>query len=267
MSNNLRIAFRFLTAKKRAMLMSLACIVLGVGLFIVTQATTTGIEKLFSRAIVGADGAISIEDEIQFTLRTITAEALNGRGQQAEGQKFIPGIDEPALVKEALEKFDSISAMSQVLRGTVNVSSSFKNENARQVYGIDLDDHRRISGLDRQIVFGSLADFEARPGGALIGRELADRLELQVGDSFSIEAQNRWHPFRVCAIYQTGISDYDKLRIFIHLDEARSLLRRPSGVTLIQIQLHDAGRAVEVARHIEQSIGYTAKPWQVREQV
>ena len=36
MSPNLRIAFRFLTAKKRSMLMSLSCIVLGVGLFIVT---------------------------------------------------------------------------------------------------------------------------------------------------------------------------------------------------------------------------------------
>ena len=34
MSPNLRIAFRFLTAKKRAMLMSLSCTVLGVGLFI-----------------------------------------------------------------------------------------------------------------------------------------------------------------------------------------------------------------------------------------
>ena len=42
MSPNLRIASRFLTAKKRAMLMSLSCIVLGVGLFVVTQATTSG---------------------------------------------------------------------------------------------------------------------------------------------------------------------------------------------------------------------------------
>jgi lipoprotein-releasing system permease protein len=38
MSQNFRIALRFLTAKKRAMLMSLSCIILGVGLFIVTQA-------------------------------------------------------------------------------------------------------------------------------------------------------------------------------------------------------------------------------------
>ena len=32
------------TAKKRAMFMSLACTILGVGLFIVTQATTSGFD-------------------------------------------------------------------------------------------------------------------------------------------------------------------------------------------------------------------------------
>lgn len=53
MSTNLRIAFRFLTAKRRAMAMSLSCIILGVGLFVVTQATTSGFEDLFIRTILG----------------------------------------------------------------------------------------------------------------------------------------------------------------------------------------------------------------------
>ncbi len=51
MSPNLQIAFRFLTAKKRAMLMSLACIVLGVGLYAVTQATTSGFEEFFIKIV------------------------------------------------------------------------------------------------------------------------------------------------------------------------------------------------------------------------
>ena len=65
MSPNLRIASRFLTAKKRAMLMSLSCIVLGVGLFVVTQATTSGFEQFFIKPILGTNGAIRIEDKIK----------------------------------------------------------------------------------------------------------------------------------------------------------------------------------------------------------
>jgi lipoprotein-releasing system permease protein len=68
MSPNLRIAFRFLTAKKRAMLMSLSCTILGVGLFIITQATTSGFEGFFIRTIIGTDGAMRISDKIQNTL-------------------------------------------------------------------------------------------------------------------------------------------------------------------------------------------------------
>ena len=52
-SPNLRIAYRFLTAKKRAMFMSLSCTVLGVGLFIVTQATTSGFELFFTKTLLG----------------------------------------------------------------------------------------------------------------------------------------------------------------------------------------------------------------------
>jgi lipoprotein-releasing system permease protein len=73
MSPNLRIALRFLTAKRRAMIMSLSCIVLGVGLFLVTQATTSGFEQFFIRTILGTNGAIRIEDKIQDTLRSMEA--------------------------------------------------------------------------------------------------------------------------------------------------------------------------------------------------
>ena len=73
MSPTLRIAFRFLTAKKRAMLMSLACIILGVGLFVVTQATTSGFEDFFIKTILGTNGAIRVEDKIQDTIRSMEA--------------------------------------------------------------------------------------------------------------------------------------------------------------------------------------------------
>src|ERR1051325_11989615 len=115
MSPNLRIACRFLTAKKRAMLLSLSCTILGVGLFIVTQATTSGFEKFYVRAILGTDGAVRIEDKLQDTLRSFTAE---GRGQSGDrdGRKLVEGVDDQALVIEALKQFDNVTGVSAVLR-------------------------------------------------------------------------------------------------------------------------------------------------------
>ena len=102
MSPNLRIAFRFLTAKKRAMFMSLSCTVLGVGLFIVTQATTSGFQSFFTKTILGINGAIRIEDRIQDTMRSMAASgASDFYFAQREGVKYIEGIDEPQRIIDA----------------------------------------------------------------------------------------------------------------------------------------------------------------------
>ena len=68
---NFTIALRFLLSKKRAMLMSLSGIIFGVGLFILTQAQTSGFEKFFIRTILGTDGAMRIEDRFQDTMATM----------------------------------------------------------------------------------------------------------------------------------------------------------------------------------------------------
>src|SRR6185503_8151062 len=118
MSPNLRIAYRFLTAKKRAMLMSLSCTVLGVGLFIVTQATTSGFEEFFIKTILGTDGALRIEDKLQDTFRSFNASSDSDfLISHREGVKFIEGVEEPKQIIAALHEFENVSGTSGVLRG------------------------------------------------------------------------------------------------------------------------------------------------------
>ncbi len=265
MSPNLRIAFRFLTAKKRAMLMSLSCTVLGVGLFIVTQATTSGFEQFFIRTILGTDGAMRIEDKMQDTLRSMNAGGgSNFLVSQREGVKYIEGVEDTKLVINALSDFANISGVSAVLRGNVIANSAFKNENA-QVFGIDLEQHIKVSDLANQIVDGSLDAFREAPSGALVGRVLADRLELRVGDSFLIDAQGQLNRYRVSAIYETGVNDIDKVRIYLQMGEARSLLRKPDGVSFVQLNLLDKDRAPMDALQIQEVLRHSARAWQDRE--
>jgi lipoprotein-releasing system permease protein len=265
MSPNLRIAFRFLTAKKRAMLMSLSCTVLGVGLFIVTQATTSGFEQFFIRTILGTDGAMRIEDKMQDTLRSMNAGGgTDFMVSQREGVKYIEGVEEPKLIIGALSHFSNISGVSAVLRGNIIVNSAFKNESA-QVFGIELEEHLKVSDLANQIVDGTLDAFREAPSGALVGRVLADRLELRVGDSFLIDAQGQFSRYRVSAIYETGVNDIDKVRIYLQMGEARSLLRKPNGVSFVQLNLIDKDRAPMDAMQIQEVLRHSARAWQDRE--
>jgi len=272
-SNNLRIALRFLTARKRSMLMSLAGIIFGVGFFIVTQAQTSGFEQFFIRVILGTNGAIRIEDKIQ---DTIFAMAAAGHGPGASkfevgadrtARKYIEGVEDPALLTEALRKFRNVAGVSTVVEGSVIADSSFKNDSAK-VYGIKLDDHLAVSDLAAQVKrgSGSLEDFRGTPQGVLMGKVLAERLQLTVGDSFILQAGTEQRRYRVSAIYSTGVSDIDRVRIYLHLGEARSLLKKTIGASFIQIALFDRERAPHDALQMEEVLRHSAKSWQEREE-
>jgi lipoprotein-releasing system permease protein len=266
-SPNLRIASRFLVAKKRAMLMSLSCIVLGVGLFVVTQATTSGFEQFFIKTILGTDGAMRIEDRIQDTMRSV--EAGSGSdfliAMRTEGKKYIEGIEEPKMLIDAVKRFENVAGVSEVLHGPVIIRSSFKSESV-QAYGINIDDQISVSDLASQIVQGNLDDFRGKPTGTLLGKEMADRLQLAVGDSFILEAAGESRRYRVSALYETGVSDIDRVRIYLGMGEARSLLKKPTGASYLQINLFNKDQAEEDAAHIQAVLQYRAASWQEREQ-
>jgi lipoprotein-releasing system permease protein len=267
MSPNFRIAFRFLTAKKRAMLMSLSCTVLGVGLFVVTQSTTSGFRLFFTRTILGINGAIRIEDRIQDTQRTMAAEgASNAYFAQREGVKYIEGVEEPQRIATALRQFPNVLGISAVLSGGAQITSSFKTENSPQILGIELDDHLQVSDLGKQITSGTLDDYRNSPRGVLVGRVLADRLQLTRGDSINIAVRGRSQRFRVAAIYETGYREVDKTNVYMHMSEARSLLRKPSGATYLQVGLHDPEKAPENAARMVQVLRHKATSWQEREE-
>lgn len=268
MSPTLRIAFRFLTAKKRAMLMSLSCIVLGVGLFVVTQATTSGFEDFFIKTILGTNGAIRIEDRFQDTLRSMDAGG-GGSGsdfqvEQKEGRKYIEGVEEPKLVVDALHQFSNVAGVSEVVTGSAILRSSFKSDSVK-LYGIVIDNHLMVSELGKQIVQGKIEEFRVMPSGILIGKVIAERLKLGVGDSILLESVGQSRRYRVAGVYETGVSDIDRERVYLHLPEARSQLKKSTGASFIQVSLYNHDRAVEDAMQMEEVLRHGAKSWQVRE--
>lgn len=250
------------------MLMSLSCIVLGVGLFVVTQATTSGFEQFFIRTILGTNGAIRIEDKIQDTIRTLDASPGSGSNfhlaLRTEGKKYIEGIEEPQMVMEALRKFDNVAGVSEVLQGPVFIRSSFKSESVH-AYGINLDDQLGVSDLANQIVQGDLSDFRNKPSAALLGREMAIRLQLAVGDTCVLESQGDARHYRVAALYETGVADIDRVRVYLNMGEARSLLKKPTGASFLQLSLYDVNRAPADAAHMQVALQYSAASWEERE--
>ena len=273
MQTTLRIALRFLLAKRRAMMMSLTGIAFGVGFIILTQAITAGFQAFFIQTILGADGAIRVADKNQLTEVSIEAEPVKDgkKGPSVSvkvesDRKYIEGVVEPRLQIEAIRRIPEVAGISEVVRGNVSIQSATREESA-QVFGINVDNHLAVSDLGKQIVFGSIADLRESSAAVMLGTALADRLKIRLGDSVLIAYGGQSIRYRVAALYETGVRDIDRVRIFMQLEESRILLKRPFGATFLQVSLHDPHRAPEVAKVIETITDHRAASWQEREKV
>lgn len=270
MTSNILVALRFLTANKRSMAMSLTGIVFGVGFFIFSQAQTSGFEQFFIKTVLGTNGAIRVQDRIRATFSTMEMDEETGGGgmgwviENKENLKYIEGIEHPFEVIEAIKQFDSVTGVSEVLAGTMVVSNNFRSRSG-MLYGVDFDRHTAVSDLENQIVFGDMESIRTKPNGILIGSVFARWIQAKIGDSLLVTAKDVNRRFTVAGIFETGVSDIDRERIYMHLSEARSVLQRPHGASFLQVNLKNPLRAREEAERMMNTIYYHVASWQERE--
>lgn len=253
------------------MIMSLCGISFGVGFFIVTQAQVAGFEEFYIKTILGTNGAIRIEDKLQSTMAKVEA-ASSGEGAtnfyvaDRSNMRFVEGVEYPDAIAKAIRQLPNVAATSAVLKGQVVVQGPLRSDTA-ELFGMVLEDHLAVSDLEHQILFGSIEKFRETPMGLLIGRKLADRLQARVGDSLVVESRGVKNRFRVCGVYQTGVTDIDRVRLFVHLDQARSALFKPHGVSFVQVSVFDRDHAMLDALYIQNLTQHAAMSWQERDKV
>ncbi|MEZ5462965.1 lipoprotein-releasing ABC transporter permease subunit [Dokdonella sp.] len=129
-----------------------------------------------------------------------------------------------------------------------------------------------VSEIDRKMVEGTMADLV--PGGfnILLGRELAMKLGVGVGDHATVitpevstspvGVQPRFKRFTVSGIFEIGMQEYDGALAVVHMKDAETLYRL-NGPTGIRLRLDDMFRAYAVARDISGQLGqsYRVSDW------
>lgn len=264
------LALRYVISRKRPMAMSLMGIVFGISFFVLTQAQTAGFEAFFIRTILGTNGAILISDRFQNTSQLVheidnvgkTRFLFNPRKES----KYREGVDHPQSIVDALQDYPSIDGISEILKGKGTLSS-IRNKQTVEIHGIRISEHRRVSDLGKFVKQGSLDLFQGNRMGALVGSRIFHKLGLQLGDRVSLIRASGSIQLRVSGVFESGVNEIDKNRIYLHLDTARSFLGRPFGGSVFHVALQDPNQAPEVAAHMQSFLNHRAVSWQEREQV
>jgi lipoprotein-releasing system permease protein len=130
-----------------------------------------------------------------------------------------------------------------------------------------VDPSNDISAAKRRLVEGTYG-LESREKGVeriIIGRRLAEMLEVKVGDrvlllslggsSLSL-SQTRVMQFEVAGLYETGMADYDESYVYINIRDAQRLFGVGPMVSGFDILVSDLGQLDTLATQIPEDLGY-----------
>jgi len=267
MPSPLYIALRFINHRKKAILLSLAGVILGVAFFICTQAQTQGFERFYIRTVLGTTGAIVVQDRFQpqFTGVLQTNETTVVSVSNPRRRKYQDGITNPEEVMRVIREFSNVAACAPVLEANTTIETDFRNA-VFVLQGIDLDAELAATDLRGYMVGGDLGDFRQKASGLLLGAILAGDLHAQVGDKVTLTGPaGERRDFEVCGIFRTGDNLIDEKRGYIHLRAAQGLFDKPSEVSFIVVRLRNPDRAPALAAHLERLLQHRARSWQERE--
>jgi lipoprotein-releasing system permease protein len=141
------------------------------------------------------------------------------------------------------------------------------------VRGILPEEEPKVSQLDQEMLVGRLDALQPGEFGIILGRELAWKLDLDVGSTVSlIVPQGQMTPagllprmkrFTVVGVFEIGMYEYDSGLALIHMNDAAKLYQTGTNVTGVRLRLDDVYRAPAVARQIETDLGpdYRVRDW------
>ena len=266
----LELAWRFVIARKRPMLLSLAGIVFGVAFFVVTQAQTSGFEKFFIRTVLGTNGAIRISDQFQDTFGRVEKVKKDGSTEfffhSREDALYREGVKQPGLIREALAEFPEILGASEILEGN-GVLDTGSRKKSVELHGIRWVDHLQTSNLSKQLIHGSISDFASDQTGILLGSRIYNRLNVKIGDRIRLIGGTGTLHLRVSGVFETGVSQIDKNRAYLHFDIANSFLGRKGEGSIFQVSLHEPEKSPALAVQLQSVLNHRVVSWQERERV
>ena len=138
-------------------------------------------------------------------------------------QNYIPSQDVVESVLNAQSGIDSYSK-----RGiTFGLLSSAENSSGIYLFGIKNEMESKVSKIKSSVTSGEYLSGET--GEMLIGKKLADKLNVQIGDKVvamanELDGSIGSDVFRIKGIFETENSEFDRSNIFINLSQFESML-------------------------------------------
>lgn len=150
-------------------------------------------------------------------------------------------------VSKRVQQVDGVRIAFPLIEGEVLASAGSGGSGAR-VRGMRQEDVERLPGVGDSLIDGTWDNFDTAEGVG-IGVGMANSMGLNVGDFITLVTPDgnqtafgvspRVKAYRVNAIFQIGMSEYDSIFVFMPLEEAQLYFNREDRADVIEIFVDD----------------------------
>ena len=258
------IALSHLRSRRRQTIVSLLGVVLGVAFFLAVSALMRGSEQDLIERLVDSSPHITVRDEYRDPHPQPAALRFPGGAVAIRGVK--PRAERRGI-RQYGQKLATIDAIGQLQAAPVLVGQAIFSfagrDEAVTLSGIVPARMKGVSTIEEDIVAGSLDAVDVNPTGIIIGRALAKKLSLSMGDTVTVVSPvGNVRAMKIVGLFETGNAGYDESQTFAQLTRVQALMNRPNVANTIVVRLEDAYRARDTAAFIERSTGYKSVSWQ-----
>lgn len=249
------LALRYLRARRKEGFISVIAgfsflgILLGVATLIIVMSVMNGFRKELFNKILGVNGHVIVN--------RINADFTDFEGA-IDRLLRVPQIRHamPLIEGQAL-----VSTPAQALGAVVR--------------GIPESGIKTLPLVANNVRFGTLDGFDEQEGVA-IGVRLGNALRVNVGDSITLVSPRgaqtpfgtapRIKPFRVVAMFEMGMSEYDRTMIFMPLQEAQRYFSRGRAVDVLEVLVANPDEVQGVTGPMKEALGagYHVADWRQR---
>ena len=159
-------------------------------------------------------------------------------------------------LKYKIDKNNLVYSSAPYVEGQAMISFG-NNVHGIQVKGIMPKHEKDVTSLKDNIIKGSLNEIGNKPYQISIGKDLARKMNLDIGDKITLVIPRanstiigivpRIKRFEVSSIFNFGMQQYDKNLVFIDIEEAQLLYGTGNNITGLRLKLHDLFKSQEMS--------------------
>jgi lipoprotein-releasing system permease protein len=238
------LSVRYLRARRKEGFISVIAgfsflgIMLGVATLIIVMAVMNGFRTELMSKILGLNGHVLIHP---------LEQALTDYAEVAKKVSAIKGI----------------TLAVPLVEGQALASSPFQASGVL-VRGIREQDLKSLPAIGPNIKNGTLDGFDEGQG-VVIGARLANQLSVRAGDQVTLVAPRgavtpmgttpRIKTYKIAALFEIGMSEYDNVFVFMPLAEAQAYFNRPGDVSAIEVYTDNPDQIDKYRKLINEGAG------------